>query len=242
MKNRRISLPGLDRTGSFSFESQILLVAGGRQPKPEWLQEAARGRFLWGADRGCSAFLKAGLLPHGGTGDFDSLAKSDLEKLKRAEVPLYFHPSDKDETDLELALKDALNHAGDNSAVWLSGGWGGRFDHLTGCMRTMEVLGKSALGLADEKEVLLFLRDQEEIQVEFSLTPLAISLIPLSEKVTGIELSGVHWPLSGAEWRWAQPPPISNRLAEDSKRMTLRIAQGLIGLYFCFEEPKMENE
>ena len=98
----------------------------------------------------------------------------------------------------------------------------------------MEVLGKSALGLADEKEVLLFLRDQEEIQVEFSLTPLAISLIPLSEKVTGIELSGVHWPLSGAEWRWAQPPPISNRLAEDSKRMTLRIAQVLIGLYFCF--------
>ena len=242
MKNRKISLPGLDLTGSFSFESQILLVAGGRQPKPEWLQEAAKNRFLWGADRGCSAFLKAGILPHGGTGDFDSLAKSDLEQLKIAKVPLYFHPTDKDETDLELALKDAINHAGNNPAVWLSGCWGGRFDHLTGCMRTMEVLGKSALGLADEKEALIFLRGQEEIQVEFNRIPIAISLIPLSEKVTGIELSGVHWPLNGADWLWAQAPPISNRLAENSHSMKLSISQGLIGLYFCFEEPKMENE
>lgn len=242
MKNRIISLPGLDLTGSFSFESQILLVAGGRQPNPEWLQEAAQERFLWGADRGCSAFLKAGLLPHGGTGDFDSLAKSDIEKLKLAKVPLYFHPADKDETDLELALKDALSHAGNNSVVWLSGCWGGRFDHLTGCMRTMEGLGRSALGLVDEKEVLIFLRGQEEIQVDFSRVPLAISLIPLSEKVTGIELSGVHWPLSNAEWRWVQPPPISNRLAENSRSVKLSISQGLIGLYFCFEEPKMENE
>ena len=217
---------------------EMLLVAGGRAPGLEWLKSCAMGRRLWGIDRGAKSLLESGLEPSGVTGDFDSLDFEVLKDLEERKIALYSHPQDKDFTDLELALTEAMQEFPEVEALWLTGGFGGRLDHLMGNLRVLELAKRQGkrVGLMDEKEAVILVGSNETVQASFGVLPRTVSLIPLSGKITGANLEGCHWRLPKTEWQALEMPPISNRLAAGSREVVCTIEEGVGALYFCWEE------
>ena len=86
---------------------------------------------LVAADRGLDFFRETGLVPDLADGDFDSVSadgKAYLDSLTRTRI-MKLQP-EKDDTDTELAIKQAL--AMNCSHITLLGATGGRLDHMIG--------------------------------------------------------------------------------------------------------------
>lgn len=239
MIKEAIQFPGWSVNWGKKPSQEMVMVAGGRLPSQKWLEDMAQGRIIWGVDRGTRLIIDASLMPAGITGDFDSLPHPYLEKMEKLERPVFRHPVDKDFTDLELALDKVLTGDPAPDGLWLTGVFGGRLDHTLANLRVLSKMSKShslLLGMIDEKEALLFVKGGERIDCVFDRIPNIISLLPLSEEITGAELSGCYWSLPKDRWSSCEMPPISNRLAVGSTSLSFSLGSGLAGIYCCWEE------
>ena len=82
------------------------------------------------ADSGYDLAVNLGLQVDLLVGDMDSISAAGLEHAEARGVAIVRYGSDKESTDLELALDAALDRADERIVV--IGGEGGRFDHLVG--------------------------------------------------------------------------------------------------------------
>lgn len=240
MEEGKSQFPGWFITG-LSSAPEVILVAGGRTPEPEWLREASRSRQLWGVDRGTRALLDANLLPVGVTGDFDSLDSFGLEEIREKKIPIYSYPAEKDFTDLQLALEKA-REVFPESMIWITGGFGGRADHTLGNLRNLTSLkenGHLIGGVIDSKEAMIFVGAGEKIHITFEKKPKIVSMLPMTSKIEGAFLSGCHWKLPKAYWQIEEMPPISNRLAEGSHELSFSLREGVSAIYLCWEEQRL---
>lgn len=81
-----------------------------------------------GADAGCLTILKAGLPLAMAVGDFDSVTAEALQFIKTHAQRFVAAPAEKDDTDLELALKETLS-IWPQADIRIYGALGGRLDH-----------------------------------------------------------------------------------------------------------------
>ncbi|MCL4529826.1 MAG: thiamine diphosphokinase [Chloroflexi bacterium] len=89
--------------------SRILIFANGDLPDLEKARALIRvDDLILCADGGTRHALALGLTPHLVIGDMDSATSDEIQQLKKADVPIELLPRDKDETDLELAIRHAL--------------------------------------------------------------------------------------------------------------------------------------
>ncbi|EPC37322.1 Thiamin pyrophosphokinase [Lacticaseibacillus paracasei subsp. paracasei Lpp225] len=108
--------------------THVNIMAGG----PQACLPAAWEQFpgVWiGVDRGTLRLVRAGIHPELAVGDFDSLTLEELRLVRGHVQKLQQVPSEKDDTDTELAVKAALQ-ASSSGDVTLVGGTGGRLDHF----------------------------------------------------------------------------------------------------------------
>ena len=83
---------------------------------------------LVGVDRGSLFLLEQGVCPDLAVGDFDSVSKEELLRIKdRAKEVVQAHP-EKDDTDLELAVLACFERYPD-ACLTIFGVFGGRLDH-----------------------------------------------------------------------------------------------------------------
>lgn len=232
-----IDFPSWSLGCSELFSSEIILVAGGNPPKASWLREVCRFREAWGVDRGCEVLLDLELPILGATGDFDSLSVGGKQALKQLGLSPKSYEVDKNNTDLELALLE-VSGAYSDANFWVTGGFGGRFDHSLGNLLACQNVDR-CYGLVDDREALIFVRPNQPICVQFSKAPKGVSIISLAAKMSGAVLTGCHWDLPKSEWNYLELPSISNRLAEGSHEVTLSVKSGVGALYFFYEEPNL---
>ena len=211
----------------------LLMIGGGKAPKPEWLSMT---RFLcdglWCIDHGADAAMDAGLVPELLIGDGDSSSDTAWKWAEdnRAEI-LRFNP-EKDYTDTQLAL-DRAKGLDNNSFVILTGCFGGRLDHLYSTLFSFchtDICGI----MADSAELVVPLKAGDIITLEPLKKPFAISLLPISEKASGVTISGVHWPLNNATLTQAMPYAISNEIEGHS--ISVKVGDGCVALYICWQE------
>ena len=108
-----------------------LLVLGGRAPSPSWLSEFGSRGEVWAVDRGVEACRAAGIIPRRLVGDCDSASAESWRWAADNGVPVERYQSDKDLTDFQLALElFREKNKGRAKKIFLTGAWGGRFDHL----------------------------------------------------------------------------------------------------------------
>lgn len=134
----------------------FVIVGGGRRPDPERLRTACAGaRTVLAADSGANWLRDLALVPDVLIGDFDSIAPGVLSSLKdNGRTRWVRHRVDKDQTDMELCVEEALRliaavkgvddspagcdatqrstadpAAGLNARVRIFGGIGSRMDH-----------------------------------------------------------------------------------------------------------------
>lgn len=174
------------------------------------------------ADGGARLALALGHAPAVVVGDMDSIDAAGIAGLERAGVDIERHPTAKDESDLDLALRSARALGAD--AVTIIAAFGGRLDHTLAAIGT---LMRASDMLADVREPDFDAWLVGGIRTKLHLTGepgLLVSLIS-PQGAAGVSLSGLEYALDG------DLPPmsslgLSNRLL--GSEATVSVRRGLI--------------
>ena len=177
-----------------------VIFTGGESPGPEAIRKIAKGAdLLVAADSGLAACEDAGLRPDWVLGDMDSLeTQNDLGRLEKypPQRVLRF-PPEKDFTDTELAL--ALLEEKGCDEIWISGGGGGRLDHLFAIRSLFERDRPPARWFPGNVEIRCL---NEGGKLGAVLPPGSIvSVFPLGKEGWEAESAGLKWPLDGVAWK-----------------------------------------
>ncbi len=207
-------------------------MAGGRVPGVDWFREVASGRKIFCVDKGIELCRACAIVPRFLIGDFDSADDSAVAWARANGIPVEQYPVDKDLTDTQLALRRATELFGEHVAL-VTGCFGGRFDHMFSTAFTCAAIERRVV-LADEREIIFFVKGSESVDVQFSREPLALSLLPMSTTCAGVTIKNVRWELDGATLIQALPYAVSNRVTDD--RISVGVERGTLAVYFCFDE------
>ncbi len=210
--------------------SRIVIFANGELPD----LEAARALLsaddtLIAADGGTNHLQKMGILPEVIVGDLDSVDDDVLNALISAGVKIERYSEDKDETDIELALRYAVELK--PAAILIVGALGGRLDQT---LANLSILTDPALSgidvrLDDGVEQAFFCRataakgGQTEVRGRSGDT---VSLIPWHGPVEGVTTDGLQWPLYAETLYPEKARGISNVMLSESA--SVRIQSGLL--------------
>ncbi|HEX6291418.1 MAG TPA: thiamine diphosphokinase [Herpetosiphonaceae bacterium] len=187
-----------------------------------------RADLLITADGGARYLLALDMLPHIAVGDFDSLTPEQLEILVQAGVEVQRHSIHKNETDLELALLQAIGRGA--RCIYVLAALGGRPDqHLA----NLQLLTHPALAQADVR----MLHERWEVfairhSARISGTPgETVSLLPMTEQVVGIVTEGLYYPLRDEALFLGPARGVSNVLVSTEASIGVRG-----GILLCMHE------
>ena len=171
--------------------TRAILFANGDCPGKLELQISEKD-YLIAVDGGLLNMLKLGLQPHLLIGDLDSISAADLHQCQQAGVEILRFSPQKNETDLELALLEAIKR--EFPQILLTCALGGRLDHTLG---NLSILGMPEakglqISILDGHTSVYLVRDQ--LQLATAQGDL-ISLIPSGTEVQGVLTSGLRYPL-----------------------------------------------
>lgn len=209
--------------------AEILFVAGGRRPNSSWFKTVAQDRKVIGVDRGVEVCRDSGILPLKIIGDFDSAENSAVAWALDKEIPTERHPVDKDLTDTQLAL----NLIDENISAIVTGVFGGRFDHAFSTAFTCANV-PAKIFLADDREIIFFVKGGETVEVHFNERPVALSLLPMTATCEGVTIKNVRWELEGAVLSQSFPNAVSNRAEAAPVKISART--GTLAVYVCCSE------
>lgn len=85
--------------------------------------------IIIGVDRGAFFAIEEKLKLDVALGDFDSIAHFEKDRIVESGAEIYNFPTDKDDTDAELAFSYVLKHY-DAQNIYVYNWYGGRVDHL----------------------------------------------------------------------------------------------------------------
>ena len=195
----------------------IVVVAGGHSLGGT-VPSLPDGATVIAADGGVDRALALGLHIDVAIGDFDSITPEGLAAVEAAGTHIETHPSEKDETDLELALDAAI--ALHPARIVVVGSSGGRLDHLLG---SVLLLGLPRYAGA---EIDAFLGTARIHIVRDSRTMVGVpgelvSLLPLHGAAEGVTTRGLVYPLSGETLTAGSSRGISNLFAVEAAAVTL---------------------
>jgi thiamine pyrophosphokinase len=175
------------------------------------------------ADGGAQHALALGLAPDVVIGDLDSLDGNVQARLESEGCQIFVYPPRKDETDLELALRYAIDHGVDE--ILILGALGGRIDQTLANVLLLalpELEGVKTRIVAGDQEMFL-IRGQAFIEGQVGDT---VSLLPIAGDVTGITAEGLEYPLQHGTLKFGPTLGISNVLTAPVARV--QVGQGLL--------------
>ena len=186
---------------------RAVLFANGEARDPRKL-ELRLDDFLVAVDGGLRHMLTLGLKPNLLVGDFDSISAEELESCRQEGVEILRYPSQKNQTDLELALDAAL--ARGYREIVIAFGLGGRLDHSLGNLALLSRLdlGEAVLRFDDgETEVFMAGGSFRAVCQVGDI----VSLLPWNGAVRDITTAGLAYPLKGENLLPWQPRGVSNQ-------------------------------
>ncbi len=179
----------------------------------------AAANLIIAADGGGNALFAANIVPHLVIGDLDSLAPAALAHFQSRGAEVQRFPSEKDETDLELAILAAVARGADQ--IDILGAIGGRWDQglANVAMLALPELTGQHVRLVDLHQVAFLVRNHASIPGAIDAT---VSLIPLTGAVHGITTQGLRYPLDDATLYYERSRGISNQITSLPAQVTVR--------------------
>ncbi len=172
------------------------------------------------ADGGYKTLQRWEIEPHHIIGDFDSLGFVPCEE----QVVRY--PSEKDDTDMMIAVKLGLEKGYRKFVIY--GGLGGRLDHTLANIHVLDYLVKhGARGcLAGKQENVLLVKDEKVVFHENAEG--VISIFAYGGNAEGVYLSGLKYPLTDAVLTTDFPIGVSNEFIGTKSDIHVRKGRLLI--------------
>ena len=206
----------------------ILIISGGMLEENfirDYMEKHKFHRIL-AADRGLVLCKKLEIIPDLILGDFDSTTSDALEYY-RSTVPerIRQYPSRKDDTDTELAVSVAMDMG--STEITILGATGTRLDHVMG---NIQILKKTL-----DRGITTYLVDSHN-RIRMTDTAVTISkeeqfgtyvsLIPFTEKVTGLMLCGFSYPVQDYTLMQGRSVGVSNEITGQQGEISLK--EGLL--------------
>ncbi len=204
----------------------IVIVRGGPAPDPRVLLHLAPDAFVIAADSGFEHAVELGLVVDVVVGDLDSIGAGALRELNALGIPVVRYPTDKEATDLELALELALTRSADAPAravtVIGGAGWDDRFDHVAGQIgllasprwKTLHVT--AFLGTASVQPV----HGGGRVGLSGAVGRV-VSIVPVGGHAHGVRTEGLRFPLHDETLDVFATRGVSNEFASDAALVSL---------------------
>jgi thiamine pyrophosphokinase len=200
-------------------EKRLWIFVNGEVPDLQLLRLLLQpGDVFFAADGGYRFLEQLGLVPQRVIGDLDSLSAAQVNLLEKQGIIIERYPVEKDETDLELALKRGV--AEGFEVIRVAGALGGRFDQSLGNLFLLMKKEFSALDVRLEDgmdEVFLI---HSEVQILGSPGD-TVSLLPLGGDAIGITTHGLKYALKDETLYSDRSRGISNVMLTGQARVTL---------------------
>lgn len=201
-----------------------LIVAGGARPDPLVARALPSIDYCVAADGGADHAAAIGVAVDAVVGDLDSISASRLAQLRNAEsVEVLEFPSEKDNTDLELAFDRVM--AEEPELILVVGIGGGRIDHELANLLALAsdraattavdgLVGSARISVVRSERILTGVLGE------------VISLLPIMGPVTGVTTEGLQYPLVGEALDPGSARGVSNRFTETTA--TVAITGGVL--------------
>ncbi len=180
--------------------------------------------YVMAVDHGMDALWVLGYNPDVILGDFDSCNKNAIDYFRREQVLEIRFNAEKDMTDTELALEKMIEK-GITSADMV-GTTGTRLDHtLANLMMLFKYENRINLTVLDKNNRIFVAKKFMEINKEGYHY---ISLLPISNKVTNVNLSKVKYPLREATLLRESSYAVSNEMVNQVCQLTFEDGKMLV--------------
>ena len=193
---------------------------------------ASAADLVIAANGGSQNARSVGIRPNVIVGDLDSLSAAARIELALDGAEMIQYPEAKDETDLELALLEAVARGADEIVVLTA--LGGRTDQMLAniLLLALPALEGIRACIADGVELVSLVRDQVEFVGRVGDV---LSLIPLGRDCHDIWTQGLQYPLAGDTLWLAKARGISNVFTQD--RANVRLGHGTLLAIHRSQEP-----
>jgi thiamine pyrophosphokinase len=175
------------------------------------------------ADGGIAHAFALGLAVDEAVGDFDSASSADIEKVRAGGGRVESHPVAKDATDLELALRLAVDRG--PRRVVVVGGHGGRFDHWLAnafLLAAPEFAGVELVARMGAATLTVIRGSAELTGAAGEL----VSLLPVHGPAVGVRTRGLLYPLVGEDLPVGTSRGVSNVFVES--HATVSVTAGVL--------------
>lgn len=165
-------------------------------------------------DGGFASLAAAGCVPDLAIGDFDSLGYVPEGMSVKAFSP------EKDASDMELALEEALARGAD--AVEVYGALGGRLDHTVANLQLLASFAERGLAVAavGERERIAFLVGPGELRLP-ALPSGIVSVFSLTDVSAGVVEEGLKYGLDGVALTNRTSWGLSNEMVDEPARIAV---------------------
>jgi thiamine pyrophosphokinase len=203
----------------------VILVSGDPLPAtllPDLADAIDAARLTIAADGGLAHAERAGRSVDVIVGDLDSVEPRALARAREAGCEVIAHPTEKDATDLDLALELALERwdGPGRPDVLVVGGHGGRLDHLLGNLLVLTAerfVGARLRGWLGT-DLVHVVRDEQLLDAAPGTT---VSLLAVHGAATGVTTSGLRFPLADEPLPAGSSRGLSNEVLTTPARITV---------------------
>ena len=202
----------------------VILLGGELTVTPRLLRQIDGARVI-AADGGMAHAKTLKLVPELWVGDFDSTPKALADIWRN--VPRQTHPVEKDASDGELAISEALRRSA--TSLILVGGMGGQLDHVLAHAGFLLALARR------EIDVMMTSGTEEarglvnEMELNDLKAGTRVSVMPFTDLLS-FSISGVKWPLSSRNVKLGTAFTLAN-VATGPVTMSLKAGTAIVLTY-----------
>lgn len=203
---------------------RILLFANGDFSSKEfYLKNIKDDDLIICADGSVNFLYQLGKRPDLIVGDMDSANPKILALVEKEGSQLIRYPAEKNESDLELALLEAIKRKPDQIIIF--GALGKRLDHLLANLMLLLLPLKAGIKASIyEEDYEIFMAD-DQIEIEGRIGE-EVSIFPIEGPAKGLETQGLKYPLKKENLYPDSARGLSNVFLVDKAK--IKIGQGKI--------------
>jgi thiamine pyrophosphokinase len=196
---------------------RALIVAGGRPILTDVIGRIDTPAWIVAADSGLDHAYDLGLEPNLVIGDMDSVSSAAMRRAEDAGTRIERYPTDKDATDLELAIQAAA--AAGFSRATIVGGTGGRLSHTLANALVLTVDRGISLEWLTSRARITALRAGESGRFAAS-DGRTLSLLPIGG-TAACSSKGLRWPLDRTELLPGSTRGVSNEIVAPTAEVSV---------------------
>ena len=203
---------------------RTIIFVNGQFHEPERVRELLRSEdYIIAVNGGTHHALSLDIVPHAIIGDLDSMTPEVQSRIASEKTRILRFPARKDETDLELALRHALEKQA--AEILLLAALGGRLDQSLGnvFLLALPELQGIDVKIVEGRQTAFLIRGHTEISGHPGDM---VSILPIGGDAIGISNSGLEWPLHDAALPLGSTRGISNVMTQ--ARASISVEQGML--------------